>query len=215
MSWEQIELWFLPSVSRSRSLYPCLNFAQPLLCTVSLKGSYEFSLGFILCSLFYVKEKKKTLENCCHTTLSALWFLLDLLIWPFKVYQQNDFFQSWTNLQIKATTTKRTSPGGVDRATLALPSLLILFLHQEDRILPSSLSWIFPSLPPTPHPHGCLLLLQISAHWSLLPKSLAWSEHFIQWFPCPASSACFLHNYLSKVSGDRGKKNPNCSKSCT
>lgn len=202
----------------------CLQKQKPVslleLCSASALYSFFKRVIWIL-SWFYTmltflcERKKKTLETCCHTTMSALWFLLDLLIWPFKVYQQNDFFQSWTNLQIKATTTKRTSPGGVDRATLALPSLLILFLHQEDRILPSSLSWIFPSLPPTPHPHGCLLLLQISAHWSLLPKSLAWSEHFIQWFPCPASSACFLHNYLSKVSGDRGKKNPNCSKSCT
>lgn len=39
-----------------------LELCSASACTISVKGSYDFSLGFVLCSLFYVKEKKKPLK---------------------------------------------------------------------------------------------------------------------------------------------------------
>lgn len=208
MSWEQIELWFLPSVSRSRSLYPCLNFAPPLLCTVSVKGSYEFSRLCTMLTFLCERKKKKTLKIAAtqHCLSFDFFRLVNMTLWTLSA--------KWLSSELN----KHTNKSNNDQTYLSwrywpsppgLPKPVDLVPSSGRPLLPRSLAWIFPPLPPTPLPHGHLLLLQISAHWSLLPKSLAWSEHFIQGFPHPASSACFLHNNLSKLSGDWGrKKNP-------
>lgn len=142
----------------------CLQKQKPVslleLCSASALYSFCKRVVWILSAVYYAhffmwKKKKNPWKLLPHNIVCPL-ISLDLLIWPFELYQQNDFLQNWTNIQIKATTTKRISPGGIDRAPLAFPSLSTLFLHQEGR------SCHALSLEYSPHFHQPPFLMAIS-----------------------------------------------------
>lgn len=196
----------------------CLQKQKPVslleLCSASALYSFCKRVVWILSAVYYAhffmwkKKKKKPLKIAAtqHCLSFDFFRLVNMTLWTLSA--------KWLSSELN----KHTNKSNNDQTYLSwrywpsppgLPKPVDLVPSSGRPLLPCSLAWIFPPLPPTPLPHGRLLLLQISAHWSLLPKSLAWSEHFIQGFPHPASSACFLHNNLSKLSGDWGrKKNP-------
>ena len=154
MSWEQssgfcllspeAEAWIPAWTLLSLCLY---NFCKRVIWLLSR-----------LCTMltFLCERKKKNPWKLLPHNIVCPLISLDLLIWPFELYRQNDFLQNWTNIQIKATTTKHISPGGVNRATLAFPSLSTLFLHQKGR------SCHALSLEYSPHFHHPAFLTAVS-----------------------------------------------------